>query len=301
MDEKRNADMKIVNNSIDRRALLAGGASFLLAAPVLAGSGFNRAISAMETALGGRIGVCALDTGSGARLSHRGQERFAMCSSFKWLLASAVLARADQGAVNLQQDIAYSRKDLVGMAPVTRAHVGEGHLTVEQLCAAAVDYSDNTAANLLLARIGGPAALTHFLRGIGDPVTRLDRNEPMLNTNIPGDPRDTTMPDAMIRTMKTLLLGDVLKPASRDRLIQWLKGCTTGHGRLRAGLPKDWLVGDKTGTGMHGPAVDNAIAWPPHRAPILMVCYVDARNATARQREAPHAKIAALIAQTFTG
>lgn len=295
-----------MNNSIGRRTLLAGGASLFLARPALimpalAMPIFEDMIAAMEAELGGRIGVAALDTGSGARLSHRGGERFAMCSSFKWLLATHVLARVDKGALKLDQPVAYSEKDLLGVAPVSRAHVGEGHLSIEELCAAAVKFSDNTAANLLLAQTGGPAGLTRFLRGIGDPVTRLDRNEPTLNSNTPGDPRDTTKPDVMVETMKTVLLGDVLKPASRDRLIQWLKDCTTGMKRLRAGLPKDWIAGDKTGTGFAGPCNDVAIAWPPGRAPVLMAVYVDARNATDDRREAPHARIAALIARTFAG
>jgi beta-lactamase class A len=286
---------------IGRRAVLAGGAGLLLARPALAAPDFGQEIAAMEAELGGRIGVSAHDTGSGARLSHRGQQRFAMCSSFKWLLATDVLARADRGELKLDQDVAYSEKDLLGAAPFTRAHVSEGHLTIEQLCAAAVKFSDNTAANLLLGQVGGPPGLTHFLRGIGDSVTRLDRTELALNSNIPGDPRDTTMPDVMISTMKTILLGDVLKPASREKLIGWLKDSTIGLGRLRAGLPKDWVAGDKTGTGVNGPSNDNAIAWPPGRAPILMVTYVDARNATADQREAPHARIGSLIAQVFAG
>lgn len=287
-----------INNSIGRRAVLAGGAS-LLAAPALAMPIFDEEIAAMEAPLGGRIGVSALDTQTGARLSHRGRERFAMCSSFKWLLAADVLARVDRGEMKLDQPIAFSEKDLVGITPVTFAHVGDGHLTVEQLCAAAVEHSDSGAANLLLAQVGGPAGLTRFLRGIGDPATRLDRTEMALNSNFPGDPRDTTMPDAMIQTMKTVLLGDVLKPASRDMLTGWMKNCATGLNRLRAGLPEDWVAGDKTGTGAHGPCNDNAIAWPPDRAPILMAVYVDARDATDEQREAPHAKIAALIVKRF--
>ncbi|HEX4179074.1 MAG TPA: class A beta-lactamase, partial [Rhizomicrobium sp.] len=216
-----------INNSIPRRAVLAGGAS-LLAARALAMPIFDEEIAAMERALGGRIGVSALDTQTGARLSHRGRERFAMCSSFKWLLAACVLGRADKGELKLGQDVAFTQKDLLGVAPVSRAHVGEGHLSIEQLCAAAVEHSDNTAANLLLGQVGGPAGLTRFLRGIGDSVTRCDRTELALNSNIPGDPRDTTMPDAMIATMKTVLLGDVLKPVSREKLIQWLKDCDTG-------------------------------------------------------------------------
>jgi beta-lactamase class A len=291
--------MTVISNSIGRRAVLAGGAGLLLAGAAPAASDFSQQITAMEATLGGRIGVAALDTGTGAHLSHRGRERFAMCSSFKWLLAAHVLASVDHGALRLGQDIAYSESDLLSTSPVTRAHVGEGHLTIEQLCAATVEVSDNAAANLLLGQVGGPEGLTRFLRGIGDPVTRLDRTELALNSNIPGDPRDTTVPDAMITTMKTILLGEALKPASREKLLQWMKESTTGLGRLRAGLPKGWVAGDKTGSGINGPSNDNAIAWPPGRAPILIVTYVDASKATAKQREEPHAKIAALIAQAF--
>jgi beta-lactamase class A len=293
--------MAAMNISIARRAVLAGGAGLFLARPGLGAADFGRQVAALETALGGRIGAAALDTGTGRHLSHRGRERFAMCSSFKWLLAADALARVDRGALKLDETIAYSEKDLLDVSPVTRAHVGEGHLSVEELCGAAVKLSDNAAANLLLAKVGGPDALTRFLRDIGDPVTRLDRTEPYLNSNDPDDPRDTTMPDAMIGTMKKVLLGDVLSPASRARLIRWLKDSTTGLRRLRAGLPRDWIVGDKTGTGFHGPSNDNAIAWPPGRAPILMVTYVDAPNVTAGQREAPQARIAALIVQSFSG
>jgi beta-lactamase class A len=209
--------------------------------------------------------------------------------------------RVDRGELMLDHNVAYSEKDLLGLAPVTRAHVSEGHLSLDKLCGAAVQFSDNSAANLLLGQIGGPPGLTRFLRGIGDPVTRLDRTELALNSNIPGDPRDTTMPDTMIGTMKSVLLGDVLKPASRAKLLGWMKDSTTGLNRLRAGVPKDWIAGDKTGTGVNGPSNDNAIAWPPGRAPVLMVTYVDARDATADQREVPHAKVAALIAQAFLG
>lgn len=293
--------MTVISNSIGRRAVLAGGAGLLLAGAAPVASDFGQQITAMEATLGGRIGVAALDTGTGARLSHRGRERFAMCSSFKWLLAAHVLASADRNVLRLGQDIPYSESDLLSTSPVTRAHVGEGHLTIEQLCAATVKFSDNAAANLLLGQVGGPEGLTRFLRGIGDPVTRLDRTELALNSNIPGDPRDTTMPDAIITTMKTILLGDVLKPASREKLLQWMKDCTTGLSRLRAGLPKGWMAGDKTGSGTNGPSNDNAIAWPPRRAPVLMAVYVDAPNVPANQREAPHAKIAALIAQAFVG
>ncbi|WP_437613085.1 class A beta-lactamase [Sorangium sp. So ce834] len=257
------------------------------------------ALARIEAQLGGRVGVAALDTASGARVGHRAGERFAMCSTFKALLAACVLARVDQGQLRLDHRIAYRESDLIQHAPVTRARVAEGGLTVEDLCAAIIEISDNTAANLLLAQIGGPAGLTAYLRGLGDEVTRLDRNEPALNENVPGDPRDTTTPDAMTDTVRAILIGDrALQRASRERLASWMVRATTGLARLRAGLPKDWIVGDKTGTGM-GIANDVAVAWRPSRAPIVIACFVDAPSASADARNAAHADVARVVAEAF--
>ena len=257
--------------------------------------------AAIEKRIGGRLGVAALNTADGAMLTHWANERFAMCSSFKWLLAAAVLRAEQEGRLQADAHIAYTAHDLPANSPRTQEHLARGWMSVDDLCAAAIEVSDNGAANLLLNQIEGPTGFTRFARSTGDSVTRLDRTETSLNENAPGDPRDTTMPDAMIQTMKTVLVGDVLKPQSRDRLIRWLKDCATGMKRLRAGLPRDWVAGDKTGTGFSGPCNDNCIAWPPGRAPILMVVYVDARGATDEQREAPHARIAGLIAKAFAG
>src|SRR5581483_3177272 len=176
------------------------------------------AIRQIESRLGGRVGLSVLDTGSGRTLSWRGGERFAMCSSFKWVLAASILQRADQDQLRLGDTIPYTKAQLLPHSPRTEAHVKEGRMRIEDLCAAAVEESDNGAANLLLGRIGGPAGVTAFARSVGDRTTRLDRNEPRLNDNLPGDPRDTTTPDAMVGTMKTVLLGEVLKPASRAKL-----------------------------------------------------------------------------------
>jgi beta-lactamase class A len=228
----------------------------------------------LESKLGGRVGVDAIDTGNGARLSHRPSERFAMCSTSKLLIAAAILARADGGEIKLDQQIRYGSQDLVGHAPVTTAHLAQGSLPVEILLQAAMEESDNTAANLLLTLIGGPAGLTRFLRQQGDDITRLDRNEPSLNTNLPGDQRDTTTPSAMIATMNKILLGQMLSPDSRQGLTGWMKNCHTGKDRLRAGLPRDWIAGDKTGTGDNGAANDVAILWSPNRAPILIAAYL---------------------------
>ena len=233
----------------------------------------NGELARIEATVGGRVGVFALDTASGRTLAHRADERFAMCSTFKWPLAAAVFARIDRGEASLEQRIPFGPADLMDHAPVAKEHVGEGAMTIETMARAAVTVSDNTAANVLLAWLGGPGALTVFFRQLGDTVTRLDRNEPTLNSNDPGDARDTTSPRAMVGLLKAALLGDALKPASRERLLALLQACETGKKRLRAGLPAGWVVGDKTGTGEFA-VNDVAIAIPPGRAPILMAVYM---------------------------
>nr|6TY6_A Chain A, Beta lactamase (GNCA4-2) [synthetic construct]6TY6_B Chain B, Beta lactamase (GNCA4-2) [synthetic construct]6TY6_C Chain C, Beta lactamase (GNCA4-2) [synthetic construct] len=251
-------------------------------------------LAELEKRSGGRLGVAVLDTATGRRFGYRGDERFPMCSTFKALLAAAVLARVDQGKENLDRRITYGKEDLVDYSPVTEKHVGDG-MTVAELCEAAITYSDNTAANLLLEALGGPAALTAFLRSIGDNVTRLDRWEPELNTAAPGDPRDTTTPAAMAATLRTLLLGDVLSPASRQQLVDWLIANKTGDKRLRAGLPADDRVGDKTGTGEHGTTNDIAVVWPPNRAPIFLAVYLTESQVDADARDAVIAEVARLV------
>jgi beta-lactamase class A len=289
---------------IERRAFLFTGSAALLSAFTAAGHSAQPkpsvALPELEARLGGRIGLAAMDTGSGARLSHRAGERFAMCSTFKWMLAATVLAKADQRALTLDQMIAYGPTDLLDNSPVTREHVGEGALSVNALCAAAVERSDNAAANVLLRFIGGPQAVTGYLRGIGDSVTRLDRFEPDMSSNLPADPRDTTTADAMIATMQKILLADALSTASRATLLDWLKNCQTGLHRLRAGLPEHWAAADKTGTGPRGANNDNAIFWPPGRAPILIAAYLSDSNASSKTLEAAHAQIGRIVAAAFS-
>jgi beta-lactamase class A len=243
---------------------------------------------------GGRLGVAALDVATGRRIGHDEHGLYAMCSSFKLPLAAAILAEVEAGRMTLDQEIAFTRADLFSNSPVVEAQLARGRLTVERLCAAAVEVSDNAAANLLLARIGGPAGMTRFFRSAGDNVTRLDRMEPALNSNIPGDPRDTTSPAAMVGLLHNILLGDRLRPASRARLIGWMEGATTGLTRLRGGLPAGWRAGDKTGTG-NGANNDVAIAWPPGRGPILIASYTDGREEDMAVRNPVHAAIARRI------
>lgn len=256
----------------------------------------DAALEAIERKIGGRLGVCSLDTQTGRQLLHRADERFALCSTFKWLLAAQALARVDQGQLQLEQRIPYGSGDLLEHAPVTREHVGEGALSVEALARAVVVVSDNTAANLLLAQLGGPAGLTQFARSLGDTSTRLDRGEPELNTNDPGDDRDTTSPRAMLELMQRILCGAVLSAPSRERLIGWLQSCETGQRRLRAGLPTTWQAGDKTGTGQRGACNDVAIALPPGRSPVLIAVYASESTAPIEWLESAQADVARIVA-----
>jgi beta-lactamase class A len=236
-------------------------------------SDFPNRILSIEQRTGARIGVAALDTGSGKRLDYRSEERFPMCSTFKFLAAAAILKRVDDGQEKLDRFIPYGAKDILEYAPVTKAHLNDGGMTLAALCAAAIEQSDNTAGNLLLDSIGGPAGLTNFARSIGDETTRLDRKEPELNSATPGDERDATSPAAMCANMERLVLGNVLSEPSRHQLEDWLQHNETGTLMIRAGVPKTWTVGDKTGRCGNGATNDVAIIRPPGRAPLLVAIY----------------------------
>ncbi|WP_300016708.1 class A beta-lactamase [Pseudonocardia sp.] len=221
----------------------------------------------LERRFDARLGVYALDTGSGREIVHRADERFAMLSTFKTLAAAAVLDRTPPE--HLDDLVRFTSADLLEYAPIAEQQVDTG-MTIRDLCEAAIRYSDNTAANLLLADLGGPQEVTAFARELGDTVTRLDRTEPDLNTAVPGDERDTSSPRAIAGLYRELVLGERLDPADRELLTGWLVGNTTGGEEIRAGLPGTWRVGDKTGSGAFGTANDVAVAWPPDRAPIVL-------------------------------
>jgi beta-lactamase class A len=256
-------------------------------------------IAEIERDLQGRLGVAILDTANHKSIGYHATDRFPMCSTFKCLLAADVLERVDKQKEQLDRKIAYGPVDLLEWAPVTKQHVQEGSMTVDALCAAAVEYSDNTAANLLLQTVGSPQGLTEFCRSLGDLVTRLDRNEPTLNTAIAGDERDTTTPDAMLNDLKSVLLGEKLSAAGRQRLEGWLVQNTTGAKRLRAGLPSTWQIGDKTGTGENAARGDLAIARPPNRAPILIVVYTVESPAPDDKINAAFGAIGKLLGEEF--
>lgn len=237
--------MKAYVRALLSAALIAGTATPLLAQDLQA------TVSAWEERLDARIGVVLRDASSDWEIAMRADERFPMSSTFKSLLCGAVLARVDAGQENLDRRITYTADDLVTYSPVTEEHLDDG-LTVSELCEATVTFSDNTAGNLLLEAVGGPEGLTTFLRGIGDETTRLDRWETALNEGAVGDPRDTSTPSAILNTLETLLLGDVLTPASAAQLRQWMIDDAVADTLIRAHLPDGWVIGDKTGAGGNG-------------------------------------------------
>ena len=264
---------------------------------------WNDALATIQRSAQGRLGVAMLDTGSGLALGWRQDERFAMASTFKAVLAGWMLALVDQGRERLDARVHYASADVVAYSPVSGPRAGNGGgLTVGELCAATVSLSDNTAANVLMARHGGPAGFTAFVRSLGDGTTRLDRTEPTLNEAALGDLRDTTTPLAMLQTLQKLVLGDALTPASRAWLQRWLVETSTGDKRLRAGVP-GWKVGDKTGTaGDSGTANDIGVLWPPGGgAPVLVTCYLTRSAAAPQQRDAAIAQVARAVAAAREG
>ena len=298
-----------------RRTLLASGLVLGATGMTLAGCSSTpsrkatghvlntRELAALEARTGGRLGLHMLDTATGFEAGWRSQERFAMCSTFKTLLVAHVLHEAQNGRLDLGRKYVYQQSEVVSWSPVSEKYAGAGAgMTLQQLCEAAVVVSDNTAANLLLNASGGPAGLTSWMRELGDSLTRLDRNEPDLNTAIAGDERDTTTPAAMSRTMQKLLLGNVLTDAGRAVLQQWLLASRTGDKRLRAGMPKDWKIGGKTGSGDNGTANDTLLIWPkPDAAPLLVTAFFTRNTLEPAQRDEVLAKAGQIVSDWYLG
>jgi beta-lactamase class A len=253
------------------------------------------ALTDYERDSGGHIGVYAKNLRTGAEVSWRAHERFVMCSSFKASLAACVLSRVDRGQARMDELIAFGPADLMEWAPVAKQYVGKGAMSVARMCAAAVELSDNTCANALLARVGGPPALTAYWRSIGDTVSRLDHNEPELNRTPPGDPHDTTTPAAMAGTLRALILGKELSPVSRAHLTSWMVDCKTGDNRLRAGLPKDWRIGDKTGNNGKDAFGDIAVTWSTRAEPVLICAYTRGGAPTSEQVDNVFAEIGRFV------
>lgn len=290
-----------------RRTIIAGAASLAMAgcvsAPANAAPLAASRIAALEARLGGgRLGVCAINTATGERIEHRAAERFAMASTFKWLLAARVLYGATNGGLSLRTPVSLQGVEILPNSPRT----GGGHpsIRIGELAQAICQVSDNTGANLLLDRYGGPEGLTAFLRKQGDSDTRLDRRELELNENLPGDPRDTTTPSAMAANVERFLIGDVLHESYCRVLGEWMEGATTGLTMLRKHLPTGWRAGDKTGRGGNGAVNDVAIFWPPPSSknggkPIAVASYSSEGSADGATREAIHAEVGRVIFETW--
>jgi beta-lactamase class A len=266
---------------LDRRAALIGGTALLLtgASPPAAANSAARVADfrALERRAKGRLGAYVLDPVSGVKFGWRENERFTHCSSFKMSLAAMLLAKADQNEIDLAEVLHWTTADMLSVSPITEARIDTG-LAVEDLARAALVTSDNTAANVLLRRFGGPAQLTRFWRSIGDDVSRLDRYEPELNQTPPGTELDTTTPAAMAATTAALIHGKTLSPASRAKLKAWMREVKTGHDRIRSGFPAGWDSGDKTGTGIGKTKhtyVDLAFGGPAGRVPLIVTAYFE--------------------------
>jgi beta-lactamase class A len=285
--QKRSKKLLSVKMAFPRRC-------FVLAASALLVAGAEEPVAALEKRYGGRLGVFALDVGSGRVLEHRADERFLMCSTFKALLAALVLEHAEKRQIDLAARVSIATADLLNYAPFSQTHVGPNGASVEDLCKAAVELSDNTAANLLLARVGGPAGVTAFARGLNDTITRLDRNEPSLN--FADGVKDTTTPRAIVATWRKMLLGGALNAASTAKLLGWLVDSQRGLKRLRAGVPATWQVGDKTGSGATQ-CNDIAIMMRPGGAPIIVSALYDAPGVTDDDGEIVLKTVGALVAR----
>lgn len=275
-------------------ALAALATPCLLRAEASGYASLPAAFAGVEKKNGGRVGIAVVDTGSGVSTGYREDERFPMCSTFKFLLTAAVLRRVDTNNESLLRQVDVPVKPLLGNSPLTELHAG-GSMTIAALCHAATTRSDNTAANILLETIGGPLAVTQFARTLHDSVTRLDRNEPTLNTSLIGDPRDTTSPAAMAGDLQTVLLGDSLTSASREQMTQWMEANFTGLDRLRANLPPGWRAADKTGSNGEHTSNDLAVLWPTGRAPVIVTAFITQCPGPEKKRADMLAEIGKLV------
>jgi beta-lactamase class A len=254
-------------------------------------------LAGIEQRCGGQLGLRIVQLRSGRSWGWRQDERFAMCSSFKLLLAAQALHRAADGQLRLDEFIRYGRNDLMAWSPITEKNVRHGGMRIGALCAATLATSDNTAANLLIARLGGTASFTAYMRSLGDEVTRLDRTEPAMNAPDPLGVLDTSSPRAMAYSLQRLLLGDGLPPAQQDQLKTWLKASITGERRLKAGLPAGWSIAAKTGTSDLGSSNDVGVVWSPAGEAWVVAAFIRNSPADYSVREACLADLGRLVVQ----
>lgn len=256
-------------------------------------------VKTVEQRLDARVGVTLYDSATGETWDYQGDARFPMTSTFKTLACAALLARVDGGTEDLDRRVTFNKDDLVTYSPVTQTRTGEPGMTLGEICEATMATSDNTAANLVLNAIGGPGNVTGFVRALGDKVTRLDRTEPTLNEATPGDPRDTTTPNAMVGNLRKLVLSDTLANDSRNRLISWLKGNRVSDNLLRSALPRDWQIGDRSGAGGYGSRSIAAVLWPPNSEPLILAIYITETEASFDERNKAIAEIGRVVVKRY--
>lgn len=291
--------LKALKQSLGFKTAVALTYIFLASASVAQDGDLNETITQIEAQLNARIGVAAYSVGSDMRWQYHADDRFPMSSTFKTLACAALLHRVDSNQEKLDRVVKIETKDIVSYSPITETRLADAGMTLAELCEATITVSDNTAGNLVLGAIGGPEGLTRFMRSIGDEVTRLDRMETQLNEGLPGDPRDTTTPNAMASAMESLVLGDVLTASSRAQLELWLRGDTVADALFRAGIPASWEIADKTGAGGYGSRSIAAIMWPPSSNPIVATVYITETEASFDDRNTAIAQIGTAIAKEF--
>lgn len=294
--------MTMFKTTFRQTAAIAVSLISLLVSPMLWADNNNtieEQLNTLEKYSQGRLGVALINTKDNSQITYRGEERFAMASTSKVMAVAAVLKASEKQAGLLDKNITIKKSDLVAYSPITEKHLTTG-MTLAELSAATLQYSDNTAMNKILDYLGGPAKVTQFARSINDVTYRLDRKEPELNTAIHGDPRDTTSPIAMAKSLQALTLGDALGQSQRQQLVTWLKGNTTGDNSIKAGLPKHWVVGDKTGSGDYGTTNDIAVIWPENHAPLILVVYFTQQEQDAKYRKDIIAKAAEIVTKEIS-
>ena len=287
-----------------RRFALLGILLPLLSGVPAQASGFDptpvaRTVKDIEARLSARVGVAIIDTQTGKTWSNRGDERFPLNSTFKAFLCAALLDAAAKGTVDPKREVVVKESDIVSYSPVTEKRVGGDSFSIAELCEVTVTISDNAAANLVMAELGGPEGVTAYMRQIGDDKTRIDRWEPGSNSGTPGDPRDTTTPSAAAETLRKLVLGDALDTQARDTLTSWLEANKVGNATLRAGIPKGWRIADKTGAGGNGSRNNIAVIWPQGRAPLVIAVYITQTTAAFQTRNKAIADIGAALAESI--
>ncbi|EGP19459.1 class A beta-lactamase [Halomonas sp. TD01] len=256
-------------------------------------------VDRIERQLDARVGFAAYNLETGQRWEYNADQLFAMSSTFKTLACASLLQRVDEGNEQLERRVKVSASDIVTYSPVTEAYADNREISLFELCEATMTTSDNTAANLILQAIGGPQAVTEFVRELGDSVTRLDRWETELNEATPHDERDTSTPNAMVSNLEKLVVGNALSPQSKNQLREWLVNNEVADGLFRSHMPDEWVIGDRTGAGGFGSRSITAVIWPPEREPTIVAFYITETDASFEERNSAIAELGSVIIESI--